>query len=451
MPYEPFSSDLPLPKNWKQSIKSAVIHTVSLAFKTITLALGHLSDSNHPPVRMAAQLKRLKMENAQLKEIMAIKDARMARLDPKRRPYYSPTERMQIMELKSITGMSNKQASEIFLISDITIASWKQRMDEQGPHALLQINHPVNKFPDFVRYIVKRLKAICPELGKKKIAQLLARAGVHLAVTTVSRFIKDKYHDAPDFQDQVIVKYEKKHIVTATYPNHLWHVDMTVIPTAVGFWVSWTPGSVFQIWPFCWWFVLVIDHYSRRCMGFAMFKRVPTSLQVRQFLERVIKQAGSAPKHLVCDQGKQFTDINFKTWCKRMLGRKPRYGAVGEHGSIAVIERFIRTVKDRYLRKIVIPYNTKQMRSEMAVFIQWYNRHRPHESLEGATPIERYEDSTPANQLPRYEPRCKWPRKARCAQPVVPVKGQRGVKLELVISFIDNHRKLPVLELKKAA
>ena len=46
MPYEPFSSDLPLPKNWKQSIKSAVIHTVSLAFKTITLALGHLSDSN---------------------------------------------------------------------------------------------------------------------------------------------------------------------------------------------------------------------------------------------------------------------------------------------------------------------------------------------------------------------------------------------------------------------
>ena len=173
MPYEPFSSDLPLPKNWKQSIKSAVIHTVSLAFKTITLALGHLSDSNHPPVRMAAQLKRLKMENAQLKEIMAIKDARMARLDPKRRPYYSPTERMQIMELKSITGMSNKQASEIFLISDITIASWKQRMDEQGPHALLQINHPVNKFPDFVRYIVKRLKAICPELGKKKIAQLL--------------------------------------------------------------------------------------------------------------------------------------------------------------------------------------------------------------------------------------------------------------------------------------
>ena len=90
MPSEPFTSDLPLPKSWKQSIKSAVIHTLSLAFKTITLTLGHLSDSHHPPVRMAIQLKRLEMENAQLKEMMTIKDARMARLDPKRRPYSSP-------------------------------------------------------------------------------------------------------------------------------------------------------------------------------------------------------------------------------------------------------------------------------------------------------------------------------------------------------------------------
>jgi len=34
------STSLPLPKNWKQSIKSAVIHTLSLAFKSITLTLS---------------------------------------------------------------------------------------------------------------------------------------------------------------------------------------------------------------------------------------------------------------------------------------------------------------------------------------------------------------------------------------------------------------------------
>ncbi len=124
---------------------------------------------------------------------------------------------------------------------------------------------------------------------------------------------------------------ENPQVVRAKYPNHLWHVDLSVTPTAIGFWVPWTPGSLFQIWPFCWWFALVMDQYSRRCMGFALFKKQPTSLQVRQFLGRVIQLAGRAPKHLVCDQGPQFTDNDFKEWCKRKLGRKSRYGAVGKH------------------------------------------------------------------------------------------------------------------------
>ena len=35
----------------------------------------------------------------------------------------------------------------------------------------------------------------------------------------------------------------------------------------------------------------------------------------------------------------------FKCWCRRKTIRV-RYGAVGRHGSIAVIERFIKTLKD---------------------------------------------------------------------------------------------------------
>ena len=42
MPSELFTKEIPLPKGWKKFIKSAVIHTLSLAFKTITLAFGHL-------------------------------------------------------------------------------------------------------------------------------------------------------------------------------------------------------------------------------------------------------------------------------------------------------------------------------------------------------------------------------------------------------------------------
>jgi len=51
---------------------------------------------------------------------------------------------------------------------------------------------PVNKFPDFVRHIVCRLKVLCPSLGKVKLAQVLARAGLHLCATTVGRMLKAK-------------------------------------------------------------------------------------------------------------------------------------------------------------------------------------------------------------------------------------------------------------------
>jgi hypothetical protein len=40
-----------------------------------------------------------------------------------------------------------------------------KRVDEEGPEALIQLGEPVNKFRDFVRYLVQRLKSLCPMLG----------------------------------------------------------------------------------------------------------------------------------------------------------------------------------------------------------------------------------------------------------------------------------------------
>ena len=56
-------------------------------------------------------------------------------------------------------------------------------------------------------------------------------------------------------------------VVTARYPNHVWHVDLTVVPTGLGFWCSWLPLALPQRWPFCWWVAVVVDHFSRRAMG----------------------------------------------------------------------------------------------------------------------------------------------------------------------------------------
>jgi len=82
--------------------------------------------------------------------------------------------------------------------------------------------------------------------------------------------------------------------MTATYANHVWHIDLTTVPTGAGFWVPWVPFALPQCWPFCWWLAVVIDHYSRRAMGFWVFPNRPTSLTVRSFLGRLIARAKRA-------------------------------------------------------------------------------------------------------------------------------------------------------------
>jgi hypothetical protein len=85
-----------------------------------------------------------------------------------------------------------------------------------------------------------------------KTAQILARAGLHLGPTTVRRMQRDTRWPEPRKVLQPIPR-----IVTARHPNNLWHVDLTTVPISLGFWTSWLPFTLPQVWPFCWWVTTV--------------------------------------------------------------------------------------------------------------------------------------------------------------------------------------------------
>ena len=282
---------IPLPKSWTKHVRSAVLHVISLAQYAAVYTRAWAADSVNTRVRLKAENDRLTQQVALLREEIRIKDARMARMDPSRRPHYPPTERMAILELRSARGWNLEQTARGFHVTAATIASWIKRVDEEGPDALVQLTVPVNRFPDFVRYVVQRLKTLCPSMGKVKIAEILARAGLHLGVTTVGRILKEK----PVPASELAQKTEPTgRVVTSKYPNHVWLVDLTTVPTGAGFWCSWLPFALPQRWPFCWWVGVIIDHFSRRVMGFATFDREPDAVSIRCFLARAILQAGRA-------------------------------------------------------------------------------------------------------------------------------------------------------------
>ena len=232
--------------------------------------------------------------------------------------------------------------------------------------------------------------------------------------------------------------------VTAKYPNHVFNVDLTVMPTVSGFWVPWVPEAWRQVWPFAWWIGIVMDHYSRRIVGKAIWHKEPTANEVTAMLDATVEAVGLAPKHIISDQGVQFQG-EYLDWCAEH-GARPRFGAVGRYGSIAVLERFMRTFKEEGLRRLVtIPLRELQMAEEVTTFVEWFNQDRPHQGLAGATPNEVYFDGERARNGPRYDVREPYP--TRDAK----VRAEAGTAVELRVHQYRGRAHLPVIELRQAA
>ena len=98
------TADVPLPEKWPHFVRSAVLHVISLAHCAIIHARSWAADSKLQRVRLTGELNRVRNEIALLREILRIKDARMCRIPPHRRPQYRPTERMAILELREYTA-----------------------------------------------------------------------------------------------------------------------------------------------------------------------------------------------------------------------------------------------------------------------------------------------------------------------------------------------------------
>jgi hypothetical protein len=280
-PIMPSQRFLRLPRGWPNHIKSCLLYAISLAAMALTVARSRSTRNC-----LQAELDRANNEITLLKEKLAIKDARWSRLPSRRRPHCTPVPRMRNLQVKAARGWSCGQAFEDFMIDEQTLHSWLQRVDEEGENALIQVSEPVNKFPDFVRYFVKQLKVLLPTMGKARIAQVLTRAGRHLGVTTVGRKLKDT---EPISDETALLDIVETRVVRAKRPGDVWHIDLTTVPTGAGFWAPWIPFALPQSWPFCWWVGVVVDHFSRAVVGFAIFRDCPTSSDIQRFLNRALR------------------------------------------------------------------------------------------------------------------------------------------------------------------
>ncbi|MGH8191933.1 MAG: DDE-type integrase/transposase/recombinase, partial [Rhodanobacteraceae bacterium] len=234
------------------------------------------------------------------------------------------------------------------------------------------------------------------------------------------------------------------------YPDHIWNIDLTVVPTLAGFWLPILPFALLQRWPFCWWVAVAKDHFSRRIMHIDAFKSQPSARRMGTFLKEAVKETCRAPKHLITDKGSQFTSTVFAKVCL-VLDVLQRFGAVGRYGSIACIERFMRLLKSECTRELQVPLARKKVLAELICFTEWFNHYRPHQGLQGRTPDEKYRRIRPKATYPRIEPRPQWPPGGPCAAPKAAVRGKCGAKFTLEVTDFQVRKHLPVVTIKRVA
>jgi len=84
--------------------------------------------------------------------------------------------------------------------------------------------------------------------------------------------------------------------------------------------------------------------------------------------------------------------------------KRPHYGAVASKQSVAVIERFWRSLKREFADAMMALKPIQTVNRELALYATWFNKARPHTGLALRTPEEVFEGRRPRRRR-RFGPR----------------------------------------------
>ena len=114
----------------------------------------------------------------------------------------------------------------------------------------------------------------------------------------------------------------------------------------------------------------------------------PNSGCVANALEGTFEFFG-APKHIITDHGGVFIGTAFSELL-RNWNVKLRFGAIGKHGSIAITERVIKTLKHEWIYRARLVKGFDHLTHLCQGFTNWYNIWRPHMALDCQRPDDVY-------------------------------------------------------------
>jgi putative transposase len=163
--------------------------------------------------------------------------------------------------------------------------------------------------------------------------------------------------------------------LTVDHPNQVWAMDISYIPMARGF--------VYL--------AAVVDWFSRRVLAWRLSITMETAFCIEAVEEALTKYG--RPDIFNTDQGSQFTSAAF-TGVLLNNAIAISMDGKGSWRDNVFVERIWKSVKyeEVYLKAYA---SVGEARSSIGRYLDFYNRQRPHSSLDRRTPDEAYFDYLP--------------------------------------------------------
>jgi transposase InsO family protein len=236
------------------------------------------------------------------------------------------------------------------------------------------------KKPLWVVNAVIRIKALCPNHGCTKIAHAFNRLYVHRGMSVsrsyVAYTVRNHQYDILQYRRRVRSRRPGRYRA-----NRSWAMDLTGKQDAYGR-INWIVG--------------VLDQGTRRvlCLNVIPSK---CSWVLLGHLFLAIGRYGK-PKALKSDNESIFKSRLFRA-VLALCGIRQEFSVVGCPWMNGRVERFFGTLKQALDCWQIA--DAQSLQHSLGQFLFFYNHIRPHESLDGQTPIEAWEGIDPYRTKPK--------------------------------------------------
>ena len=284
---------------------------------------------------------------------------------------YSAEEKMEIISLTERSELSVKRTLKEIGVSRSTFYNWYDRYLDGGVDALFDRvpRTSWNKIPDTYRAKVIDVALDRTADSPRELATFMTDNMKHfISESSVYRILKAV--DLITSPNHILLRANDEFKDKTTYVHQMWQTDFTY----------------FKIEGWGWYYLsTILDDYSRFIIHHELCKTMKTPDVMRSVdaaLEKTGLKEGERPK-ILSDNGPCYVSKEIKEYMKSK-SIKQVHGAPMHPQTQGKIERYHRTMKN--VVKLEKYYMPEQLISAIDEFVENYNYHRYHESLENCTP-----------------------------------------------------------------